>query len=351
MASGATSSLAITKSTNSTGYGAAGDVIDYSYPVTNTGTTTLSNVGVADNMVAHVSCPDPSLAPGASETCTGTYTVTQADVDAGSVTNTATRHGDQPAGQPGHVRVRPRSRSTPRSATSYLGLVKSTTSTGYGEAGDTIHYSYAVTNTGTTTITGLGHGQQGCRTSAVRLHSGARRVRDLHRQLHDHPGRRGRRVGDQHGDGQGNRTGSPIPSAPTRRRLRECFGGHLVADLSETWTKTTYKAASKTIDFSELVADTGTTTLSDVSVADNLTPSVSCPDSTWLRRPVRRVRATTSPPRRLGQQLGDKHRTAAAVTPYANTVLSAPSAVTVNYAGETSPPLATQPALECALQP
>ena len=40
-ASGATSSLAITKSTTSTGYGAAGDAIDYSYLVTNTGTTTL----------------------------------------------------------------------------------------------------------------------------------------------------------------------------------------------------------------------------------------------------------------------------------------------------------------------
>ena len=74
---GPRSSLSITKSTSSTGYGAAGDVIDYSYLVTNTGTTTLSGVGVSDNLIAGVSCLEPTLAPGASETCTGTYTVTQ----------------------------------------------------------------------------------------------------------------------------------------------------------------------------------------------------------------------------------------------------------------------------------
>ncbi len=35
-------------------------------------------------------CPRSSLPPGAKETCTGTYTVTAADVAAGKVTDTAT---------------------------------------------------------------------------------------------------------------------------------------------------------------------------------------------------------------------------------------------------------------------
>ena len=85
------SSLGLVKSSSTGGYGAVGDVIDYSYLVTNTGTTTESGiVSVSDNLIPDVSCPPGSLAPGASETCTGSYTVTQADVDAGSVTNTAT---------------------------------------------------------------------------------------------------------------------------------------------------------------------------------------------------------------------------------------------------------------------
>ena len=84
-------------------YGAAGDILNYSYQVTNTGTTTESNITVSDNKVATVTCPPGSLAPGASETCTGSYTVTQADVDAGAVTNSATASGDQPTSGRGHL--------------------------------------------------------------------------------------------------------------------------------------------------------------------------------------------------------------------------------------------------------
>ena len=70
--------------------------------MTNTGNVTLRQVGVTDAMappsnpanLSPVTCPQPTLAPGASETCTAVYTVTQADVAHGSVANTATAHAD-----------------------------------------------------------------------------------------------------------------------------------------------------------------------------------------------------------------------------------------------------------------
>ena len=139
LASNATSSMTLDKSTTADGYGAAGDTLDYFYLVTNTGTTTLSGVGVSDNLIASVSCPESSLAPAASEICTGTYTVTQADVDAGSVTNTATASATDPyanAITSGSSSVTVEASG----ATSSLSLVKSTTSSGFAAAGDTIPY-------------------------------------------------------------------------------------------------------------------------------------------------------------------------------------------------------------------
>ena len=61
-ANSANSSISLTKSTTSTGYGAAGQTIPYSYLVTNTGTTTLTGVGVNDDLVPTVSCASGTLA-------------------------------------------------------------------------------------------------------------------------------------------------------------------------------------------------------------------------------------------------------------------------------------------------
>ena len=128
-----------------------GDTIVYTFTVTNTGNVTLTNITVADPKVGPVTCPSTPLAPGASVDCTPrTYTLTQDDVDHGSVDNTATVTGTTPAG--GTV-TDDDSRTVDLPSTGSIQLSKSASSItdvdGNGpDAGDTVTYSFQVTNTG-----------------------------------------------------------------------------------------------------------------------------------------------------------------------------------------------------------
>lgn len=134
----------------------AGDQITYTLTVTNTGNVTLNPVTVTDPLLGGViTCPPASLAPASSKTCTlRTYTLTQADLDAGNVDNTATATGTKPGG--GTVSD-DGSTSTPLPRSPRIELHKSagaiTDGDGNGpDAGDTITYSFTVTNTGNVTL-------------------------------------------------------------------------------------------------------------------------------------------------------------------------------------------------------
>jgi hypothetical protein len=80
------------------GFRQAGDQITYHYKVTNTDNTTLFGIAIDDPAVPGAACPKSSLAPGAAETCTGSYTVTGADLAAGKATDTATANATTVAG-------------------------------------------------------------------------------------------------------------------------------------------------------------------------------------------------------------------------------------------------------------
>lgn len=83
-----------------------GDHIQYTFEVTNTGSVTLTNIAIADDLLAQagitVTCAPTTLAPQATATCTADdpYVVTQPDVDAKVVVNTATASGNDPKGTP-----------------------------------------------------------------------------------------------------------------------------------------------------------------------------------------------------------------------------------------------------------
>jgi uncharacterized repeat protein (TIGR01451 family) len=74
----------------------AGDQIHYTFTVTNTGNATLTNVAVTEynsSVTIDNGGVIGTLAIGATVILTGTYTLTQADIDAGTFTNTASVTG------------------------------------------------------------------------------------------------------------------------------------------------------------------------------------------------------------------------------------------------------------------
>ncbi|GGA79665.1 hypothetical protein GCM10008015_20460 [Flavobacterium palustre] len=158
-----TNSIALVKTAVVSGAGAIGDVITYTFAVTNTGNTTLTNVTVTDPMTGLVISGSPiaSLAPGVTDTTVkGIYIITQADVDAGKVTNSALVTAKDPQNNnvtdiSGTTLGTDDNTETPVNQVSTIALVKTASVVGSGTVGDTINYTFAVTNTGTTTLTNV----------------------------------------------------------------------------------------------------------------------------------------------------------------------------------------------------
>jgi len=162
-ASLAAPAVALVKTASVGGTGITGEVIAYTFTVTNTGNTVLTNLVVTDPMVGLTISESPiaSLAAGASSsTITGTYTITQADVNAGTVTNSATVTAQDPGGSnvtdiSGTAIDNDISTITTLNQTSAVALVKTASIGGTGIIGEVITYTFTVTNTGNTTLTNL----------------------------------------------------------------------------------------------------------------------------------------------------------------------------------------------------
>ncbi|MEP2129959.1 MAG: gliding motility-associated C-terminal domain-containing protein, partial [Algoriphagus sp.] len=141
-------SLSVDKVATVTTYAEAGDVIPYTIVVTNTGNETLTNVVVTDPLTGMVETI-PTLEPGQSMTYSTSYTVTQADVANGSITNIASATGTDPDGEDVEdeddaiVEVIPNPD---------VQLIKVADKDAVIEVGEVITYTLTVTNTGNETL-------------------------------------------------------------------------------------------------------------------------------------------------------------------------------------------------------
>ncbi|MFC5370482.1 DUF7507 domain-containing protein [Arcanobacterium bovis] len=135
-----------------------GDTVKAVITVVNTGGVTLNTVGVAStNASLPMTCVKTSLGAGDTTTCeSGVYAASQADIDSGKITTTLNPTGISPASTKLSAGDFPVSLAT--SQVSGLVLVKTAkltgdvNSNGAGDPGDTVTYSFKVTNTGDVTV-------------------------------------------------------------------------------------------------------------------------------------------------------------------------------------------------------
>jgi uncharacterized repeat protein (TIGR01451 family) len=262
-------SLSLKKTSQEATYSTVGQIITYDYLVTNTGNETLSNISVIDTHpgTSVVSCPDPTLAPAASETCSATYSVLQSDIDTGSITNVAKAYGTPP-GSSTAIPSNPSTVTITAATAPAITLVKSAQQQSYSAPGQTINYNYLVTNTGNVTLhdVGITDGHLGliglaCPDPTLAPAAFETCTATYSTTAADVTAGNIINMATAHGTPPG--TSTPVVSPPSSVTIPLA-----AITVVKTANLASYSAVGQTITYSYLVTNTGNITLTSVGVND-----------------------------------------------------------------------------------
>lgn len=289
---GATPGITVVKSASS-GELDAGRDVTYSFVVTNTGNVTLTDIAIQETAftgsgdLTDIVCAEgaSSLEPGEQVICSTDYTITQDDVDAGTVDNTATASGAAPGGR---ITSDPSSVRLPFEATPALALVKSTDVDEFTAAGDAIEYRFLVTNTGNVTMSDIeieegefsGSGSLGeitCEAGSLLPGEQVLCIAAYETTLADVDS--GELTNDATVSGL-----APAAEARTRSAVSEAvtpFAGSVALSLSKAGTPIDVDSDGKVtvadrIQWTFTVTNTGAATLRDIAVSDPMAGTVEC---------------------------------------------------------------------------
>ncbi|PSS43233.1 hypothetical protein C6401_13550 [Arthrobacter woluwensis] len=328
----------------------AGQTITYSFVVKNTGNVTLSEVKVNEGSftgsgkLSAITCPQSSLAPGDSETCTATYQVTQADVDRGSVENSATATGTPPNGAD-PVTSDPSQATVPSDPKPALSLQKTASPSRVGAVGDVISYSFVVTNTGNVTLRDVtiaegaftGSGTMSavdCPEAAKSLAPGASVTCTATYRVAQADVDRGSVQNTAIAEGTPP-TGSPVKSAPSSATVP--VDQHPGISLHKS-ASTAELVAGQSVTYFFDATNTGNVTLRDVKITEGeftgsgKLSAITCPDGAKNLAPGATVRCTASyTVTQADVDRGSVHNTATAGgdDPSGRPVTASPSEVTL----------------------
>jgi uncharacterized repeat protein (TIGR01451 family) len=161
------SAIHLEKTAHPSTFSAAGQVITYRFAVANAGNAPVTDVSIDDAVFTGTGtrpdpdCPVAPLGPQETETCTASYTTTQADLDAGLIINVAIAQATGPAGNPISsdpwtvvMTASPEPPGTPAPAPA-ITVLKSASPSKFSAAGQVITYRFYVVNTGNVALTGV----------------------------------------------------------------------------------------------------------------------------------------------------------------------------------------------------
>jgi uncharacterized repeat protein (TIGR01451 family) len=144
-------------------FDAVNEVLTYTFTITNTGNVTLKDAfTVTDPLITNaggaIVCEPAPLAPLDSLICEGSYAVTQDDIDAGNVDNTATASNvvatSDPSATSTPAQQNPAMETVKKAATITVdGTTYTDIKSEYFVTGAVVGYTYTVTNTGNQTLT------------------------------------------------------------------------------------------------------------------------------------------------------------------------------------------------------
>src|SRR5699024_7748995 len=152
--------ISLTKTADKENVSEAGEKVTYTFEVTNTGNTTLTDVTLTDDKLGgNIALEKTTLKPGESTTATATYEVTQKDINAGEILNEAKVEGTPPPAYTSNP-------DNPAKVTdedeeivsaeqkSAIELVKEADKDEI-KLDENINYTFTATNTGNTTLTNV----------------------------------------------------------------------------------------------------------------------------------------------------------------------------------------------------
>ena len=294
--------LSITKTTTSSPANgesyALGETITYQITVKNDGNLTIKDIEVADELTGNTgdkAWKIEELAPGAEETFTASYTVTEKDILAGSVVNEATAKGTSPDPEKPDVPVDPGKKEDPTDpAKTSLQVVKTTISEpANGETyalGETIEYRITVTNTGNLTVKDVKvldelTGNIGDKALVVEepLAPGKKADFNVSYTVTEKDILAGSVVNEATATGTSTNPDDPeVPVIPGKTEdPTDPANGHLVITKSTTSEPANGKAYAlgETITYKIIVKNDGNLTIKGIEVTDELTGNIG--DKAW----------------------------------------------------------------------